>query len=236
MQQEPRVIRKYGNRRLYDTSAKRYVNLEEIAQMIRDGAEVQVRDAKSGEDLTRGILTQIIMEDSKRRNGGLPLEILRELIALSDKAKHEGLMLYLRTAFETYRRAQHAAGRVHAKPLHAPARMRERPQMEDLRQRVEELERLLAAKEPTDRQAAANCSCSVEPVERRGRSETARDSIRHFIEVAGADESLMPDGGVPGFLGEQELALLKAGVGGHTGRRVAARQLEHAEVQGVEAG
>ena len=145
MQQEPRVIRKYGNRRLYDTSAKRYINLEEIAQIIRDGAEVQVRDAKSGEDLTRGILTQIIMEDSKRRNGGLPLEILRELVALSDKAKHEGLMLYLRTAFETYRRAQHAPVEF-MRNLFTPRQHEGSPQMEDLRHRVEELERLLAAK------------------------------------------------------------------------------------------
>jgi polyhydroxyalkanoate synthesis repressor PhaR len=145
MQQAPIVIRKYGNRRLYDTSSKRYVNLDELAQMIRDGAEIQVQDVKSGEDLTRTILTQIIMEDSKRRNGGLPLEILRELIALSDKAKHEGLMLYLRSAFETYRRAQHAPVEF-MRSLFTPRIHEDHPQMDDLRKRVEELERLLAAR------------------------------------------------------------------------------------------
>jgi len=147
MQQEPRVIRKYGNRRLYDTTAKRYVNLEEIAQIIREGDEVQVRDAKSGEDLTRDIFTQIIMEDSKRRNGGLPLEILRELVALSDKAKHEGLLPYLRTAFETYRRAQQVPVEF-MRNLFASRPQEGAPQIEDLRHRVEELERLLAAKRP----------------------------------------------------------------------------------------
>ena len=103
-----KVIRKYGNRRLYDTSSKRYVNLDEIAQMIRAGDEIQVTDAKTGEDLTRGILTQIIVEDAKIRDRGLPLEILRELIVLGDKARNDLFMWSLRTAFDTYRRAQHA--------------------------------------------------------------------------------------------------------------------------------
>src|SRR5947207_15013901 len=102
-----KVIRKYGNRRLYDTTAKRYANLDEIAQTIRNGDDVQVVDAKTGEDLTRGILTQIIVEETRDRDGGLPVEILRELIALTDRAKKEGLLVYLRAAFETYRRAQH---------------------------------------------------------------------------------------------------------------------------------
>jgi len=145
MQHTPRIVRKYGNRRLYDTNAKRYVNLEEIAQIIRNGQEVQVVDAKSGEDLTRSILTQIIVEDSKSRNGGLPLEILRELIALSDKSRYEGLMLYLRTAFETYRRAQHAPVEF-MRNLLTPRSQESPHQIEDLRHRVEELERLLAKK------------------------------------------------------------------------------------------
>ena len=141
-----RIVRKYGNRRLYDTNAKHYVNLDEIAQMIRDGEEIQVVDAKSREDLTRSILTQIIVEDARNQNGGLPLDLLREIIALSDKAKHDGLMWYLRTAFETYRRAQHAPVEF-MRHLFAP-----RPsdgsgaQIDELRQRVEELERLLSAK------------------------------------------------------------------------------------------
>jgi polyhydroxyalkanoate synthesis repressor PhaR len=133
------IIRKYGNRRLYDTSAKRYVNLDEIAQMIRGGGDVQVVDAKTGEDLTRTILTQIIVEDSKNQNGGLPLEILRELVAFSDRAKHDGLMWYLRSAFDTYRRAQHAPVEF-MRNLFAPRAD------EDLRRRVEELERQLAAR------------------------------------------------------------------------------------------
>ena len=59
------IIKKYENRRLYDSTNSRYVNLEEIAQMVRDGIDVQVVDAASGEDLTRMVLTQIIAENAK---------------------------------------------------------------------------------------------------------------------------------------------------------------------------
>ena len=137
-----RIIRKYGNRRLYDTTGKCYVNLDEIAQMIRGGDEMQVLDAKTGEDLTRGILTQIIVEQTRSRDGGLPVEILRELIALSDKAQHDVLAYYLRTALETYRRAQHAPVEF-MRTLFLP-RPQESAQVEELRRRIEELERRLS--------------------------------------------------------------------------------------------
>jgi polyhydroxyalkanoate synthesis repressor PhaR len=145
MQHGTRLIRKYGNRRLYDTTEKRYVNLDEIANIIREGSDVKVVDAKTSEDLTRSILTQIIVEETKNRNGGLPLEILRELVALSDRAKHAGLVWYLRSALETYRRAQHA-------PIELMRNLFARPQeageeVAELRRRVEELERQLSAKQ-----------------------------------------------------------------------------------------
>jgi polyhydroxyalkanoate synthesis repressor PhaR len=137
-----RLIRKYGNRRLYDTAGKRYVNLDEIAQMIRDGSDVQVVDAKAGEDLTRAVLSQIIVEETRSENGGLPVEILRELVALSGKAKHDILDYYLGAALETYRKAQQAPAEIMRK-LFAPPR-REDAEMQELRRRIEELEKRLA--------------------------------------------------------------------------------------------
>ena len=80
------VIKKYENRRLYDTANSRYINLEEIAQMVRSGTSVQVLDAKSGEDLTRVVLTQIIVEDAKGRESGLPLDILRQHVFCAARA------------------------------------------------------------------------------------------------------------------------------------------------------
>lgn len=104
----PVVIKKYGNRRLYDTAGSRYVNLEEIARLIRDGKAVKVVDAKTGQDLTRVILTQIITEDAKDKPTGLPLELLRQLIIASDEVRQEFVMWYLKSAFDTYQKVQDA--------------------------------------------------------------------------------------------------------------------------------
>ena len=100
------VIKKYGNRRLYDTSASRYINLDEIAALVRDGTEVQVVDVKTGEDLTRVTLTQIIAENAKDQPAGLPLELLRQLVIASDHVGQEFIMWYLKSAFDTYQKLQ----------------------------------------------------------------------------------------------------------------------------------
>ena len=102
------VIKKYGNRRLYDTSASRYINLDDIARMVRNGKNVQVVDARTGEDLTRVTLTQIIMEDAKEQPTGLPLELLRQLIVATDEVGRDFVMWYLRSAFDTYQKLQNA--------------------------------------------------------------------------------------------------------------------------------
>ncbi len=65
------VIKKYANRRLYDTSNSRYINLEDIAALVRNGKDVQVVDASTGEDITRVTLTQIIVEDAKGQPCGI---------------------------------------------------------------------------------------------------------------------------------------------------------------------
>lgn len=100
------VIKKYGNRRLYDTSRSRYVNLEEIARLIRKGRGVRVVDAKTGEDLTRATLMQIIVEDNKAGSAGLPLELMRQLIVASDQVGREFLSWYLRSASDAYGKVQ----------------------------------------------------------------------------------------------------------------------------------
>lgn len=103
---EPLVIKRYPNRRLYDLSAGKYVNLGHIAALVRGGAEIKVVDARTGDDLTRVILTQIIVEDAKEQPIGLPVELLRQLIVASDHAGREFLMWYLGAAFDAYRKLQ----------------------------------------------------------------------------------------------------------------------------------
>jgi len=102
------LVKKYGNRRLYDTAGSRYVNLDDLAAMVRAGKDVRVVDAKSGRDLTRVTLTQIITEDAKGKPTGLPLELLRQLIVASDEVRQEFLMWYLKSAFDTYEKLQTA--------------------------------------------------------------------------------------------------------------------------------
>ena len=102
------VIKKYGNRRLYDSTNSKYINLDEIAGLIREGKDVKVVDAKTGQDLTRVTLTQIITEDAKDKPTGLPLELLRQLIVASDEVRQEFMMWYLKSAFDTYQKVQDA--------------------------------------------------------------------------------------------------------------------------------
>src|ERR1700716_2282535 len=76
---EPKVIKRYTNRKLYDTVESRYVTLDEIAQMIKAGAEVKIIDNRTKEDLTSVTLAQIIFEEEKKRSQ-MPLGVLREII------------------------------------------------------------------------------------------------------------------------------------------------------------
>lgn len=102
------TIKKYGNRRLYDATNSRYVNLDDIAELIRQGKDVRVIDAKTKRDLTRVTLTQIITEDAKDKPTGLPLELLRQLVMASDQVRQEFVMWYLKSAFDTYQKVQDA--------------------------------------------------------------------------------------------------------------------------------
>lgn len=115
------VIKKYENRRLYDTTNSRYVNLEEVAEMLRSGADIQVVDAKTNEDLTRTVLTQIIVEETKGRELGLPLELLRQLVLASDSARHQFLEWYLKNAMEAYQKVSESLQERFQEVQHAAA-------------------------------------------------------------------------------------------------------------------
>lgn len=76
----PVVIKKYANRRLYDTSKSTYITLDDLSELVKKDVEFEVLDAKTGEDLTRQVLTQIIFEQETRGQGALPTNFLRQLI------------------------------------------------------------------------------------------------------------------------------------------------------------
>jgi polyhydroxyalkanoate synthesis repressor PhaR len=77
---KPVVVKKYANRRLYNTATSSYVTLDDLAQLIKDGGDFVAHDAKTGEDLTRSVLTQIIVEQEQKGQNLLPISFLRQLI------------------------------------------------------------------------------------------------------------------------------------------------------------
>jgi polyhydroxyalkanoate synthesis repressor PhaR len=105
------VIKRYSNRKLYDTHESRYVTLDEIEEMIRAGKEVSVVDAASGEDLTAVTLTQIILEAERNHRGGLPTAFLHQLIKHGE-AWQDFVQKSLRSSLEGLMTSQREADRV----------------------------------------------------------------------------------------------------------------------------
>lgn len=100
------IIKKYANRRLYDTSSSAYVTLEDLARMVREGTDFVVYDAKSNEDLTRQILTQIIFEEESRGEALLPVQFLRQLIGFYGGQMQGVLPSYLEMSLDSFTRQQ----------------------------------------------------------------------------------------------------------------------------------
>lgn len=96
------LIKKYENRRLYDVTNSRYVNLDEVARFLKDGYDVRVFDAASGKDITRIILTQIIVEDARDPDSTFPLDLLREMIISSGRASQETALRYMKSMLNMY--------------------------------------------------------------------------------------------------------------------------------------
>ena len=150
------IIKKYENRRLYDTTNSRYVNLDEVAEMLRAGAEVQAVDATTGEDITRLVLTQIIVEGAKDNDSALPLDLLRQMVVATGKVSQESFLKYMRAIFEMYQNPYR--GFTHAMPhfdflqmmmpgASRPDISQTRPEVSEvseLRRRIDELERHVA--------------------------------------------------------------------------------------------
>ena len=102
------IVKKYSNRRLYDTEASTYITLEELADRIRRGADVRVLDAKTNEDLTQATLAQIIME-SRGAARLLPVPLLVQLVRMGDDALAEFLGRYVSSALDLYLQAKQGA-------------------------------------------------------------------------------------------------------------------------------
>ena len=100
------VVKKYANRRLYNTASSSYVTLDELSKMVRQGADFVVYDAKTGEDLTRSVLTQIILEEDSKGRNLLPISFLRQVISFYDDSLRAFLPRYLELSMENFARNQ----------------------------------------------------------------------------------------------------------------------------------
>jgi len=102
------TIKKYANRRLYDTESSSYITLDRLAAMIREGRDFEVVDAKSGEDITHQVLTQIIVDEEARGSTLLPVNFLRQLIGLYGGQMQGAVPQYLEAAMDAFQKNQQA--------------------------------------------------------------------------------------------------------------------------------
>ncbi|MGE4480349.1 polyhydroxyalkanoate synthesis repressor PhaR [Acidocella sp.] len=103
---QPVIVKKYANRRLYNTESSSYITLENLAGMVRDNRDFVVYDAKSGEDITRSVLTQIIVEEEGKGNALLPVNFLRQLIGVYGTDMPSLMPKYLEQAMANFMRQQ----------------------------------------------------------------------------------------------------------------------------------
>ncbi|MGE0845144.1 MAG: polyhydroxyalkanoate synthesis repressor PhaR [Flavobacteriaceae bacterium] len=103
---QPTVIKKYANRRLYNTGTSAYVTLEDLAEMVKAGEDFEVVDAKTGEDLTRSVLSQIIFDQESRGGNLMPVTFLRQLIQFYGDSMQTLVPSYLDMSLKTFAKEQ----------------------------------------------------------------------------------------------------------------------------------
>lgn len=102
MSNETVVVKKYSNRRLYDTSESAYITLDQLAEIIRSGKDVRVVEAGSGDDVTAYILTQILVEDAKKKKFLLPVHLLHLMLRYGDNLMGDFFDLHLSQTIDSY--------------------------------------------------------------------------------------------------------------------------------------
>ncbi|HKS43150.1 MAG TPA: polyhydroxyalkanoate synthesis repressor PhaR [Blastocatellia bacterium] len=96
------IIKRYGNRRLYNTETSSYVNYQDLTKLIRDGHDIQVIDSKTKADVTKSVLMQVILEEEKNQKSLLPLPFLFQIIRSREEAAQDFFKNYLASSFEAY--------------------------------------------------------------------------------------------------------------------------------------
>lgn len=143
--QQPVIVKKYANRRLYNTESSSYVTLETLAEMVRKNRDFVVYDAKTGEDITRAVLTQIIVDEEGKGNALLPVNFLRQLIGVYGSEMPQMMPKYLEQAVAHFMRQQETVRETMSKTLGSFMP----PGMEDMsRKNMAIMERAMAVFKP----------------------------------------------------------------------------------------
>ncbi len=98
----PVIVKKYANRRLYNTQTSSYVTLDHLCEMVKEGVDFEVQDARTGEDITRSVLTQIIFEEENKGQNLLPIRFLRQLIRMYGDSLQTFVPGYLDLSMESF--------------------------------------------------------------------------------------------------------------------------------------
>ena len=147
---QPIIIKKYSSRRLYDTHNKRFISIRQLGEMIRDSQDVMVIDKESGEDITKTILTQIIMEEEKANRDILPVDLLHQLIRGSGTKYKDALEDFVSKGAKTIQKARHdIESSLFGLSRHKSSRSGD-DELEQIKARLAELEASLARKESDD--------------------------------------------------------------------------------------
>lgn len=183
-QAPPVVVKKYANRRLYNTEASSYVTLDHLAQMVKEGREFVVYDAKTGEDITRQVLTQIIVEEEGKGRNLLPIGFLRQLISFYDDSLQSLVPRYLEHSMGLFARQQEQMRKAMQQTMEGffPFSMEEMG-----KQNVAMMERAFSLFAPFYRGAAAPAPTGAPP---EGSAEELRELERLRGELAALKREL----------------------------------------------
>lgn len=146
---EPLIIKKYANRRLYNTETSTYITLADLAALIREGRNVEVVDAKSGDDLTRATLAQIILDEDAKGAALLPVSFMKTIIGFYDDSMQTLLPHYLDMVMDTFKKNQASIQNEANKALGAFSPFAQVEAMQNLqRQQLEQMQQMMGIFNP----------------------------------------------------------------------------------------
>jgi polyhydroxyalkanoate synthesis repressor PhaR len=186
--EEPVVIKKYANRRLYNTGTSTYVTLEDLAGMVKNGEDFIVYDAKTGEDITRSVLTQIIFEqENKGGQNLLPIAFLRQLIRFYGDSMQMLVPRYLEVSIESLTREQE---KFREQMSHTFGAGPFAPLEDQVRRNMQMFERAFAMFMPFARREAANAEADSKASSAGGGAGEIDDLKRQLEEMQKRIEKL----------------------------------------------